>query len=321
MILADAASLPSSLQRVARAVAERVWSDARLYKNRTHIALGGSCLSPLATPTSDIDLFVLAEHADSPALGGLEPASFVDVEYRSISWFESTVERLRAQELNISGSLPPFSFPDMRFLARLCFSVPLIRDKTVESTLPAIRNALRLVLAQYYSAAFVNQYQDVYGFYLARMYDSVLLSAGSLLQTSVLLAQLQERLVDPAPKWAVASSLQSDDVALRDAVGHGIYRVQEFDICTGHADTMALLNHVNAIVASATFGTIWTDEVVGECRQWQGAVQNLVSRHFEQPSRCPMGLPGYPLLADVLSRRIEIASPELMLALAERVNH
>lgn len=314
---ANAAFLSLSSRKSVHVVTERVWSNPKLCDGRTHIAVGGSCVSEMATATSDVDLFVIAEGPEMGSLAGLGPASNIDIEYRSISWFESTVEQLRVQELNVSGILPPFSFQDLRFLTRLSFAVPLVRRTGIESALPGLENGLRLALAQYYSAVYVNQYQDVFGFFLAQMYDSVLLSAGPLLQTSTLLAQLQERLVDPAPKWAVPSSLRSDNAALREAVGRGLHLVQQFDVSTGRENTAKLLNQVNAIVARATGRTVWTEEVFAHSRRWKDATNLLARPHFEHPNRCPMGLPGYPLLADVLNRRMEVASPELMLALAE----
>jgi hypothetical protein len=318
MTSAVIAPLPDSSGKPLRAVAERVWSDPRLRDGRTHVVVGGSCVSGLATPTSDVDLFVISDDPETTSLGRFGPASSVDIESRSISWFEATVERLRVHELNVGGVLPPFSFQDLRFLTRLRLGLPLVRRAGIDAALPSIENALRLTLAQYYSAVYVNQYQDAFGFYLAHMYDSVLLSAGPLLQASILLAQLQERLVDPAPKWAVPSALQSSDAAVRDEVRRGLNLVQQFDRSRGSMDTLALLNHVNAIVARTTFGTVWSEKVTAQCERSEDATKALARPHFEHPNKCPMGLPGYPLLVDVVNRCIEIASAEFMLVIAKR---
>jgi hypothetical protein len=290
--------------------------DPLFRDGRAHVTLGGSHTSGIATPASDIDLLVLTGAKELNWISTLGALKKVDVEYRSLDWFEEFSRKLAPYSVNVSGALPPFNYMDLRFAARLALGKAILMRSDVEGWLSRIREPLRLALAQYYSTVYLNIYEDIYGFYLSEMYDCALLASGGLIQTAAELSLLQSILVDPAPKSAVARSGVVATKSVQQRLQNCVSHLGCFDAGDPARWTRELLNGANSVIASASLPTIWKETCSSGSETFSFGADNEIGRQFADPTRCPFGLPGFPLILNIRSNGIEVANKAFLVGMS-----
>ncbi|MFI6517605.1 nucleotidyltransferase domain-containing protein [Spirillospora sp. NPDC050679] len=247
------------------------------------VVVGGSLLTDCATPTSDLDLLVVGSPDEArAAAAALESPSAVDLEVRAPEWLPLLAERLHGFTPCAAGGPSPFDFFDLRFLARV-----LLGEVIAGSPPETLREPLRVALTDYFATWWSSTYLDVLGLYLAERPDEALVLVGELAQRACMVALLQERLVDPAPKWALRRCARHDGLA-------SSARLLQRALCCTEPDSSWLRGVLLAC-----------NRVVAASRAAQAA--NLVGDHAPPPVEwCVLGRPDLNLLLDGSDGRLMI---------------
>jgi hypothetical protein len=271
---------------------------------------GGSSVTALRTPMSDQDFFGLGGASVLGVLGRLVrglPKS--DLEVREAAWLDEIGGALGALRPGLNGGPSPFSFMDLRFLARVCLGRPIVDRGGLLARVQGLREPVRVALAAYLSSSYLATYEDVLGLDLAGRHQEVLPIAGELAQRAALLGLLQDALVDPSPKWALPAAVRSGDPATRDCALRLQALLGRFDEGAPGAWVRSLLASCNAIVAAGILRSLAGDRP----RKKSHALSPAGIRH----EWCLMGVPGYRTLLDLRTSRLLVWNPPWLHALVE----
>jgi hypothetical protein len=276
------------------------------------LAVGGSTVSGLSTPASDLDLFLVAAPGDEqaalrPLLEFLPPH---DLEVRTLEWLSMVDPKLRDYSPPVNAGLSPFSWMDLRFLARIVRGRILYGRGNLIEQIRSLEEPLRRALVAYVGTLYVMRYQDAYGLVAAGQSAYGVILAGELAQHACLLAALQLSLVDPSPKWApqLAENLGSKLVCKNvQLLMRHLRKSSEAD----HKGWLVtLLNLSNAVIVAAIIEKgSWNSE---DARGWQ---DEPVVKQLDDPRLCIMGVPGYLTLVDSISNKIFLANESFFFGL------
>jgi hypothetical protein len=280
------------------------------------IAMGGSSLTELRTPTSDTDFFAIVDAFSLPKVKRLiSSLSRVDLEVRDIEWLEAITARLLEYEPTVNAGPSEFSFWDLRFLTRISLGRVLIQQGEIADKIASVRDQLRMTLAAFFSSGFVTIYEDAVGLYLAERYEEVLPISGELAQRACLLALLQNCLVDPAPKWAITMALNSPNKQIRAAAEVLLKHLGSY--CEGSSIEWVkkLLRLSNRMVATGIVASIGENNDLA-LRSYSDAHGAVVE---SQPEWCIMGVPGYQTMVNTKNNNILLCNLPFIVGLANIV--
>ena len=261
------------------------------------VAVGGSRIEGWENCTSDSDYFVVAP--DEESIGALRktlPES--DIEDRTVAWYLDICAALSTFQPTATPALPPFSWQDLRFLARILRGQILSDPASLRARADRVQYNLRLAIAQLYGTIFHNVYQDIYGLYEANCFDECLLMAGDLAQRACLQAVLQTELADPSHKWGARQALQHQNYRLRQAACSLIAIFRQAKQPSFAAWMTDLFGLVRCVVASA----ILAARTPAHCEAFPASEESTVSKHSTRASLCLVGIPGYSVAMDVVTR-------------------
>lgn len=279
------------------------------------LALGGSSITGLRSPTSDRDYFLVGAAdllARLPWPGQDRAKS--DVETRDLVWFEGMLARLATFAPRLDAGPSPFTFWDLRFAARVLKGRKLCGSDHLFARLQRAAPNLRCALAAYMSSFFISTYEDVLGLCLAERYDEVAVLAGELAQRAALVALLQSELVDPAPKWSLALAKASRDPAMRSAAAAVLAHLNAPGGVSRRAWALDLLRSVNTLVA---VGMMRAQATRGPALPRTPPAPECLVPPDAALTYCLMGVPGFTTVMDFVSNRLHLCNATFV-ALAAR---
>ncbi|MGJ5199643.1 hypothetical protein [Bradyrhizobium sp. HKCCYLRH1030] len=269
-------------------------------------ALGGSSTTQRRNRTSDTDLFAIAgrdQMSDLVAIAGSFPRA--DLELRDLDWLDSFCTRLSSYRPSINAGPSPFSFVDLRFLARVLLGTEIVSHSDLRRRLESCREPLRVALATYMSSYYVSTFEDVAGLYFDHRHEDALLVAGELAQRACLLGLLQIELVDPAPKWSFAIAREGRFPSLTAAAAAMQQHLGAFGKPTPNIWVQSLLKLANRLVATGILAA--NDE--GESAMPSSPLANSPAVNA---GLCVMGVPGFQTLLDVSTNKISVCNRVLL---------
>ena len=284
--------------------------------NHVLIALGGSSLTDLRTPTSDTDFFVIAAADLLPkAKRVISSRARTDLEVRDVEWLEAITARLLEYEPSVNAGPSEFSFWDLRFLTRIDLGHVLIQKGGVANKIASVRSQLRTALATYYSSGFVTIYEDAVGLYLAGRYDEILPISGEVAQRACLLALLQISLVDPSPKWAMSMARNSPNQQIRGGAEELLKHLGSYSESFSRQWVEKLLRLSNRMVAIGVVSSL------AEHNDLTTALHSDASGEVveSQPEWCVMGVPGYQTIVNTRNNKIMLYNLPFIVGLANAV--
>ncbi|MEX0297798.1 MAG: nucleotidyltransferase domain-containing protein [Kordiimonas sp.] len=268
------------------------------------VAAGGSTLTGDATPSSDLDLFVIGNKQKPPRFSNLGD---VDIEYRSKAWLLEAEKKLLNYTPKIGGELPPVGYFDMRFLVRIILGKELISDEETAKLLRSTSSMLWEPLNVYSAITYVNVYQDVVGFILGDRIIEAELLCGELVQRACQMALLQFGLVDPSPKYALRRCFSHQNSTVNTLATQLVSSIHNL-----RGDPSAveqLLRLCNAIVGAAT--------LVKHVDQLNSTAAVLTPQPMRDMRYCLSGMLGYYTLQDVVNQDIFICRPAALASFVE----
>lgn len=288
---------------------ERTEALLRLVRDApaSHLVIGGSSGTPYETCVSDLDAFLIADDdlIANAARTFVTSRSRrpIDLERMTRSRFDALAQMVRGYSPTLTAGFSPFSFSDLRFLARSRLGQPIITNPEVDETLAAVQGQLRVAAAFYLSSMFIMRYQDAFGLLRAKRFDDLGLLAGELTQLACSVALLQTGLTDLSPKLAPRRAVDSGLGPLPRLAGRLIRRACVADLDAPGSWAEDLLRSLNAVVSAGVLNG--RGRRAGEC-----SVPCIWS-----PEQCVMGVPGYLTVMDVLTDRVWIVNEEYLLGL------
>lgn len=250
------------------------------------MCLGGSSVSERRNPMSDTDLFAIgapALAADVRALTRHFERS--DLEWRTTAWLAEISAGLATFKPGLAVGPSPFSWMDLRFLARMLLGVQLIDRGGLMGQLRALAEPVRIALAAYVSTFYVNTYEDVLGLRRAGRDVEALVLAGELAQRAALLALLQNRLVEPASKWALAIARTDSGYGLETPAQRMLDHLAQYDAQQPAHWVTGLLWRANALVAAGVLSG--------------GGGKRATRAAPPSDGLCVLGAPGYIAVIDL----------------------
>lgn len=250
--------------------------------------VGGSSISERRNPMSDTDLFAIGDAPESHRARALSRLfERADLEWRTMQWLDAIGDALSAFRPTLAAGPSPFSWADLRFLARVLLGAPIFEQGGVLERIRALETPIRTALAAYLSTYYVNTYEDVLGLHRAGRDIDALALAGELAQRAALLGLLQGRLVEPASKWALTIARDGPATELQAPARRMLGHLAAFD--RDHPDVWVrtLLWRANGLVAA---GVLAADHPEQSHQSEDAAVSEGI---------CVMGVPAYIALLDL----------------------
>ncbi|HKY42699.1 MAG TPA: hypothetical protein VJM50_06360 [Pyrinomonadaceae bacterium] len=284
--------------------------------DRVLIAMGGSSLTDLRTPTSDTDFFAIADADLLPKVKRLITSrKRIDLEVRHVEWLDSITARLLEYEASVNAGPSEFSFWDLRFLTRIYLGRVLIQKGGVADKIASVHSQLRTTLATFFSSGFVTIYEDAVGLYLARRYEEILPISGEVAQRACLLALLQTSLVDPSPKWAMTMARNSPNQQIRAGAEELLKHLGSYSESSSRQWVEKLLRLANCMVAIGVVASL------AENNNFTTALHSDASGEVieSQPEWCVMGVPGYQTIVNTRNNKIMLCNLPFIVGLANAV--
>ena len=217
-------------------------------------------------------------------------------------------EALNRHSVSISGGLSPFSYLDLRFLARLSGADALIDTAALGARLSVLSKPLRRAASELVSTRFVSLFEDACGFILSAHAPLVRLIAGELVQNAALLALLQIGLVDLGLKWAPTKCI-AHGPPLSTAVETAMAHLAVSDEGDPADWAQRLLHYLNALIACGICASRgWTAGAAVAGKQGSSSKAAL--------PWCLMGIADHLSCADVEHNRILVPSAAYIMAVA-----
>ena len=289
------------LERIASAVQS---------SGRCHLVVGGSFATAFQTEVSDLDLFLVAHSETGPLLSGAIGRLMrrqIDLEEMSYSKFQRIVSELDSFAPSATIAMSPFSFGDLRFLARSVNGTPLIADPDIRDTMESRRDKIRTAAAAYVSTMYVMKYQDLFGFHASGRMADFAVCAGEVYQFACLLSLLQLHLPDLSLKSAPSALGASADESVRALAA------VLADCFTGqHAPPSKspelFLRLLNSLVGAAILSRDGVDDCVCTSEQPTWA-----------PEYCVVGTPGFLTVVNVRNNRVGLCNHAYLKQIASDV--
>lgn len=264
---------------------------------RCHLVIGGSFATAFQTEVSDVDLFLVGGSRTplSSAIGRLMRRQ-VDLEEMSFSKFKGLVSDLDSFRPSATIGMSPFSFGDLRFLARTANGSPLIADADVQKTLETRRDKIRIAAAAYISTMYVMKYQDLFGFHSAGRTTDFGICAGEVFQYAALLSLLQFELPDLSLKSA-PSALSATKNERVCSTATAVVDCFVGRRCRPSESPEQFLRLLNGLVGAAMLSCDDADDRMDSDEQsvWT-------------PEYCVVGTPGFLTVVNVRSNRVGLCN-------------
>jgi hypothetical protein len=267
--------------------------------------LGGSRTTPLKTPTSDRDLFVIA---DTESLSPDLQRRYIDtdIEFRNTRWVWNTCNSLRSFTPSPNVQMPQFNYYDLRFLARVALGIPIEGDQGLREPILNIKDALRKALTQSNATSYFVIFQDLVGCRKIGRHEIASLQCGELAQRAGTQAILNIGLHDPSPKWGIPQCLASQDkLVQRNA--NILQSIFALKYSVSISDWVSLVMTMsNAIIAASLLDGSFSSSIVP-------TDEGMDLLHSDL---CLIGVRPYHVLINALSHSHHVCNSSYLAALA-----